>query len=848
MTVLYVDLENGNDNYAGTSFDLLAQGTNGRISGSTFSSAGAYFIPDGSLIGQYLSIFNGSIYAVYRITATPTTDSLSLAVITGGTALANQTIDRQYYLGGRWKTLTSGATAARIAPGDFIRVMGSPLPTFLGQNATWTSQPLQATKNISSSTNATPISITINNHGYTTGDTLVVTGHTTNTNANGTWEITVTGANTFTLDGSTGNGTGGASGNVRLRNNTRVLLTTPVTETIASTGLRSTTWTSADAVNVTTAFNTNIFKEHNRSDSIAIAAGFATGRAAYWTLPSTLDLSGYQQVSFWISQSAGTIGAVGSIDLRLCSDALGTIAVNTITIPSLVGTARWLPVTVDLGVNLGSNINSVAFYVNTDNGAQTFLLNNIIACKASSLDDSLSLTSLIGIFTGYAPYPNEYEETFWTIQSINGIRVMLDGVPNQTPTSTLNRGYCGTGGNTYATAKRETIKLGATLTLNEGGTANSPITYSFGWDRVSMLGQILVEGGTWIDMQRAALDGVNAQSLDYINIEGLSVVRANTPVNITNMSYSSVSLGTVASCGAATVLSVGTPTAFSLNVGFICACNGVGLQTSLNCPSVKLRVTGAVVGNASDGMQLYGAPFVLETGFRGSGQLGSDVGPAQALIANNNGRGILARPNEGYIIGFAIFDNATTAEQLSVITGEHPRLYLHETSFSSVTPGISIAGTSEAIISAQAYNKTPGDHRVFFNGGLIRTDSTVTISGGISWKFQPTSATLTNSARPLYLLLGKIPFGSTSNPTVSTYMRRDNLGLNMRLVAKAYAIETVAFAQELTAATTNTWNLVSINLAGSVSGGASPGIVEVGVEVWGGSTFSGWIDGLFVST
>ena len=36
-----------------------------------------------------------------------------------------------------WKTITSGATAARIAPGDIIRIAKSPAPTSIG-NATWT--------------------------------------------------------------------------------------------------------------------------------------------------------------------------------------------------------------------------------------------------------------------------------------------------------------------------------------------------------------------------------------------------------------------------------------------------------------------------------------------------------------------------------------------------------------------------------------------------------------------------------------------------------------------------------------------------------------------------------------
>ena len=34
----------------------------------------------------------------------------------------------------RWKTIKDGATAARIAPGDIIRIMGSPAPTSLGMS------------------------------------------------------------------------------------------------------------------------------------------------------------------------------------------------------------------------------------------------------------------------------------------------------------------------------------------------------------------------------------------------------------------------------------------------------------------------------------------------------------------------------------------------------------------------------------------------------------------------------------------------------------------------------------------------------------------------------------------
>lgn len=70
-----------------------------------------------------------------------------------------------------------------------------------------------AAKGIASSTNASPIVVTTSAaHGYTTGDTVYITGHLVNTAANGSWTIIVTGATTFSLTSSTGNGVGVATG------------------------------------------------------------------------------------------------------------------------------------------------------------------------------------------------------------------------------------------------------------------------------------------------------------------------------------------------------------------------------------------------------------------------------------------------------------------------------------------------------------------------------------------------------------------------------------------------------------------------------------------------------------
>lgn len=60
---------------------------------------------------------------------------------------------------------------------------------------------------ITAASNASPIAVTTTSpHGRATGDTVFIAGALGNTAANGAWIITVTGANSYTLNGSAGNG------------------------------------------------------------------------------------------------------------------------------------------------------------------------------------------------------------------------------------------------------------------------------------------------------------------------------------------------------------------------------------------------------------------------------------------------------------------------------------------------------------------------------------------------------------------------------------------------------------------------------------------------------------------
>jgi hypothetical protein len=68
---------------------------------------------------------------------------------------------------------------------------------------------------ITAATNATPITVTTSAaHGLTTGDLVYIAGVVGNTAANGEGHVTVTGATTFTIDGSVGNGAWTSGGTV----------------------------------------------------------------------------------------------------------------------------------------------------------------------------------------------------------------------------------------------------------------------------------------------------------------------------------------------------------------------------------------------------------------------------------------------------------------------------------------------------------------------------------------------------------------------------------------------------------------------------------------------------------
>lgn len=815
----------------------------------------------------------------------------------------------------RWKTFTSGATAARIAPGDTIRVMATKPPTSLG-NGTWTGSGFRAAVALgaSSSTNATPIVITSAAHGLTTGDTIQITGHTTNTKANGTWEVNVLTSSTFELVGSVGTTGAGSSGTWQLRNAQRVWLATANTAAIAlphpavvngGQGTK-TAWTAS--ASVTSSLVTTVAKQGAaQTQQLAIAAGFTTGLAAYFAT-GTIDLSGYQQVSFWIRQSAGTVAVSGDITLRLCTDTVGAVSVHTITVPALAALNQWVPVTVDLGANMNAAIASVALYVAVDRGAQTFQLDNIIACKASSSNDALTLNSLIG--------KNTSGETFWAIQSIVGQRVMLDMGPITLPSNVTDMlGYYGTT-ETCTTYKRETYATGphtsgaTASSVTDSGSAGNLITYSGGWNRTDMTTQT---DETWLDGVNGLGTGLSIDSKTYVALEKFGFARyssnlacANTctgfRISYCHSSRASVgsgfslveadvvsNLSAVQNAGDGVTITKLAPLASVSNV--LAKSNMLtGMtMTSQESTSWAKGVTLATLNasnNSSYGMVLIGwwsafyASGLTSVSNRSTGGIAFNVNTSDSVLADftidgmtctdNTGAGLIfngsvalsiARSciknftvtgNTAYGINFSIPQPAGLVLQNGTFSGngtaainvKYGELTGRNLSIAESTEYSAVTDNTPRILRFEKHDGTTDNHRIDYNGSLIVASTAQRhTASGISWKFSPVSTSLVSQYQPMELSIAKVAVGASALVTATVWVYRTNTGLTMKLVCKGGQIAGVTSDVSASASgSINTWEQLTITFTPT-----EIGAVEFVMQVYGGTTYDGYVDDFGVS-
>ena len=840
----------------------------------------------------------------------------------------------------------SGATAAKaIQPGDTVRIKEAPLYN-TGVNATWTSVQQRGispfnTQAITGATNAAPIVCTTSlAHGYSTGDVVQISAANGNTAANGYFKITVVNSTSFSLDDSSGNGVYSGNGTISPMFCRTIKTASALVQPIASfaplkTVSLGTRVAWVGSANVTTLLQTTVFSKGGARDDISIAAGFTTGKIAYYTLPATLDLSAYQQLSLFLFQASGTLGG---LTISLCSDTTGDTAVDTFTIPSTGSLNVWTPFTINKGSALGSSIRSVSISRASNLGAQSFFFNSIVACKSPTSVDALSNTSLVTKNNG-----TEGAYAVGGFGGSDGTIVFLDCSSNLTNLTTTGGAYYGTTEtvglwryeplNPYTLNSAALPASSSTTTSymvfpTNNGILNNPITFSGGWDSTNMSTRT---GQTWFSNQNGNgyglynPNGVNNITIDRVNYTRCyhgfladSVFLNNiiqncnyTATRDIGMNFNANSQQQLQSCIVTNTASIG------VNIGY--GSNNINTPTVIN----NCTFSGNVTANLNINVSSSGYPYynITNSSFNtsaGTGITGQQFSYA-TLTSNSinyfNTTGLNTRNN---IIGtinnltfvpepaggneilninfflsaypvlpqniYSTFNNLTVnapttqysqgTTNLTYVINGCPNFKFLNSSFtpanvvyssgnlfdtqggaylynctgvpSTITP--QTVTVAPYILNAAQYSQdegnTVGNNKIYFSGGLATSQTAVrNTPSGYAWSLAPTSTSTVTSAFPLKLKIASVAANGGSAVTVSAYMRRTNTGLTMQLVCPANqpygpATDTTASIS----AVADTWQQVSISFTPTQNA-----VFDIYVYVYGGTTFTGYVDDLEVT-
>ena len=645
-----------------------------------------------------------------------------------------------------WQTITTGVTAARIAPGDIVRIAKSADPVSLGINGTFTNAPvtLPTAKNIVSSTNASPINILATGHGYITGDVVYIQDHAVNLPANGNWIVTRVDANNFTLDGSTGIGVGGATGTITLVNHQAVKLSAATTKTINRC---QQAWTGGASCTVT--LDTADYKEGDASLKIVTGNLVAGQLLAYFNI-ATLNLASYQQITFWIKNSTTAL-ATGDLQIKLCSDDVGAVPVNTVNVPAISSTARWIPITVDTGGALGNAIESIAVYSTIAMNAKTFFFNNFVASNSSGI----SMQSLISKNSA----TQHGTEGFYGIQSISedGKVIRLDNDVNTLGNVVARgQGYTGTT-ETVALYKRETIKTTmGTVAATQIQAVQDSGTYA--------LGNIQFQGG--YNISTNIQDGETF--FDGLNGLGYGLYGNTTYITYNLLNFHRYTAGYYSSTGASNQ--------------FIIAFNNLNNNTygfySYNHNTVIIKISNAC-NNANNGVSFnasgnifVGALLALNNNIVYGLSLSPSSNNRFGLVycSNNGGRGISF---DGCSLNS--FNYVFTGNNLYnsiILSNSSQKNYIKQFIFNETTP-ISTGPLDNAQLFIGDYNGAGTKYIATDYGSIVPQVSTLANGSGIEWLMSVTNA-IRSYNYVLPFSISKIACNANNSVTVKIWVKKSH--------------------------------------------------------------------------
>jgi len=586
-----------------------------------------------------------------------------------------------------WLTVTSGATAARIAPGDLIKISKTGDPVSLAQTAQWT------------------------NLSQTVTLTTAVNKH---------------------INQAVGN-----------------------------------TWTASTSV---TAGSNGGRKFGATAQSLAIAAGFTTGKIAYAAVDGggTQDFSGYQKISFWIRPSIAV--AASTLSIRLCSDATGDTTVDTLAIPAMPTANQYYCIEIDKGSALGASIQSVALYADLDPGAVTILLNNIVA------GNTITHRTLIGKDDGF----------WWPVQSIDNATLKIDqGID----LSASGRGYYGVTEN-VTTYYRSCFN--DSVTIQDSGTPDGGyIEFSGGWNTATNL----QDGDTFYELIASIGQNILLSTKSFIKINKIGFVRANGGVFIQNQGRNIEFTDCLFICNGGSSIGVifGNTIVFN-NCKILCSTEGQSANSN--------NVSSIIYNNCK---------FYSNTNY-GIKNATSLTQVNNCEFANNGIASIVLSAIAGTIYNYN--EGAIRLRNTSLLDA------------SEITYGLT---STDQYVWSFDHDNTQGNHWGFTNGGTINWQ-TVEKQGSDpgSWKATISSNTRT-TLLPIRFKLAEIGIKATDTVTFTAWVKKDDattVGAKIFVYGSDQSLAGMTYT-EVTKANDTNWENLSMTFSATEAG-----VVEVWAEAW----------------
>ena len=603
----------------------------------------------------------------------------------------------------------------------------------------------------------------------------------------------------------------------------------------ANVDLCEAAWTAS--ANITATADSSTAKQGTYSAKLVVAAAFTTGKVSYHALGSAIDFSSYQQLSFWFVSTV--YRAAGALKICLCSDTTGDTIVDEFVLPEIETTqlSKFKCYTLNKGSALGSAIQSVALYAITDPGTATFWIDNILAVKAASTANALSLTSLISknsLATGG-------NEGWYPIQSIDGTTVKLDNAPNTTAAS--GEGYYGTT-ETVTTYRREAFRcISTACAIPSSGTADLILQFQGGYN-TSTGNQ---DGETFFDVGSGAGSGIDLTGRSNVMVNRVNMVRSSSGITlsgsgVTNCQITAHTLAGNASYGAYL---------------YQCGLNTLNIKNIINNGSTGIRMDGTASGCSGNKVTAVNINNNLGGGISLATNASFNTISA-SNVCNNTGIGELfnnasdntvkatnTKYNSTYAISFMINSmrntvetetagNATAAVQTDTIC----RNFLRKCTLNEATKVTGFANFSNGQVLSTAEGSSTDNNFIYTDGGLIKSQTTVRhTASGIAWQLMPTSVNR-KEGYPLVLSLAKIAVAANAEVTVTARFQKDNAGITGKLFCRAGQLPGMtADAVATKNSTLNAFEQLSISFTPTEAG-----VVEVEALAYGGTTYCVYVD------